>query len=162
MYATMVLLERLEIDDVVGAVPVHLAAGIWGTLAVAIFGDPLSWGTGLGRWDQFIVQATGVAVTFAWAFGVGFSLLWLIDRRYPLRIDAEGERLGLNVVEHGARTEILDLLGQMESQRQASDYSRPVTVEPNTEIGQVATQYNRILADVDTEQRKVRRREHEV
>ena len=69
MYGTLLLLERFEIDDVVGAVPVHLAAGIWGTLAVAIFADPATWGTGLGRWDQFMVQATGVGATFVWAFG---------------------------------------------------------------------------------------------
>jgi len=40
MYAVTILLERFKLDDVVGAVPVHLAAGIWGTLAVAIFSDP--------------------------------------------------------------------------------------------------------------------------
>ncbi|MCZ6539949.1 MAG: PAS domain S-box protein, partial [Chloroflexi bacterium] len=154
MYAVAKLLERLEIDDVVGAVPVHLAAGIWGTLAVAIFGDPASWGTGLGRWDQFVVQATGVGATFAWTFGVGFTLLWLMNRWYPLRIGPEGERLGLNVAEHGASTEILDLLTEMAHQRQASDFSQPVTVEPHTEVGQIAQQYNRVLADINAEQRK--------
>ena len=80
MYAVTMLLERLEIDDVVGAVPVHLAAGSWGTLAVAIFSDPAGWGTGLSRWEQLGVQATGVGATFVWAFGVGFALLWLMNR----------------------------------------------------------------------------------
>ena len=56
MYGVTILLERFELDDVVGAVPVHLAAGIWGTLAVAIFSDPQTWASGLGRWDQFVVQ----------------------------------------------------------------------------------------------------------
>ena len=37
--STIVLLEKIKIDDVVRAIPVHLAAGIWGTLSVAIFGD---------------------------------------------------------------------------------------------------------------------------
>ena len=50
-------LERMRVDDVVGAVPVHLAAGVWGTLAVAIFGDPATLGTGLTRWEQLGVQA---------------------------------------------------------------------------------------------------------
>ncbi len=154
MYAVTVLLERLELDDVVGAVPVHLGAGIWGTLAVAIFGDPESWGTGLGRWEQLMVQATGVGAGFVWAFGVGFILLWLFNRRYPLRIDPEGERIGLNVAEHGASTEILDLLTEMDTQRSTSDFSQPVSVEPHTEIGQIAQQYNQVLADINTEQQR--------
>jgi Amt family ammonium transporter len=154
MYGVTMLLERLELDDVVGAVPVHLGAGIWGLLAVALFGDPETWGTGLGRWEQLVVQATGAGATFAWAFGVGFTLLWLYNRRYPLRIDPEGERIGLNVAEHDASTEILDLLTDMDRQRKANDFSQPVNVEPHTEIGQIAQQYNRVLADINTEQRQ--------
>ncbi len=154
MYAAAHLLERFEIDDVVGAVPVHLAAGIWGTLAVAIFGNPEGWGTGLSRWEQLGVQATGIGATFVWAFGVGFALLWLINRVHPLRIDPEGERIGLNVAEHGASTDILDLLTEMDDQRRAGDFSQPVSVEPHTEVGQIAQQYNYVLADINAEQKK--------
>ena len=154
MYGVTMLLEKLELDDVVGAVPVHLGAGIWGILAVALFGDPESWGTGLGRWDQFVVQAIGVGATFVWAFGIGFTLLWLYNRRFPLRIDPEGERIGLNVAEHDASTEILDLLTDMDSQRKASDFSQPVNVEPHTEIGQIAQQYNRVLTDINAATRR--------
>jgi ammonium transporter len=154
MYGVTMLLERLELDDVVGAVPVHLGAGIWGTLAVALVGDPESWGTGLGRWEQLVVQTVGVGATFVWAFGVGFALLWLYNRRYPLRIDPEGERIGLNVAEHGASTEILDLLTDMDSQRKANDFSQPVNVEPHTEIGQIAQQYNRVLTDINAATRR--------
>jgi ammonium transporter len=149
MYGVTMLLERFEIDDVVGAVPVHLAAGIWGTLAVAIFADPNNWGSGLGRWDQFVVQSIGVGATFIWAFGIGFILLWLVNRWIPLRIDREGEQAGLNVAEHGASTEILDLLDAMGEQRHENDFSQPVNVEPHTEIGQIARQYNRVLADIN-------------
>jgi ammonium transporter len=152
MYVLAKLLEKLHIDDVVGAVPVHLGAGIWGTLAVALFADSEKWGTGLGRWDQLGVQALGVGATFAWAFGVGFALLWLINRWVPLRIDPRGEHTGLNVAEHGASTEILDLLTEMDTQRRANDYSQPVNVEPHTEIGQIAQQYNRVLANINAEQ----------
>jgi Amt family ammonium transporter len=151
MYGVTILLERFELDDVVGAVPVHLAAGIWDTLAVAIFSDLQTWASELGRWDQFVVQAIGVGATFVWAFGVDFILLWLINRRFPLRIDPRGERIGLNVAEHGASTEILDLLNAMDNQRQANDFSQPVTVEPHTEIGQIAQQYNNVLADINDE-----------
>ena len=142
------LLERFEIDDVVGAVPVHLAAGIWGTLAVAVFGNPEAWG-GDGRLSQLGVQATGVFAGFVWAFGLGFLLLWLINRKFPLRVDPDGERVGLNVAEHGASTEILDLLTDMDKQRQTDDCSTPIPVEPHTEIGQIARQYNRVLDGIN-------------
>jgi Amt family ammonium transporter len=115
MFAGTLLLERLKLDDVVGAFPVHGCGGVWGTLAVPIFGNPETWGTGLGRWDQFLVQATGVGACFLWAF-------------CPLRIDPDGERIGLNVAEHGASTEILDLLNEMDDQRQSGDFSRHVSV----------------------------------
>jgi len=94
--ATM-LMEKLKIDDAVGAVSVHCCGGIWGTLAVALFSDPDAWGTGLGRWEQFLVQAMGVGSAFVWAFGVGFSLLWIVNRWFPLRVTVEEERVGLNV-----------------------------------------------------------------
>jgi sigma-B regulation protein RsbU (phosphoserine phosphatase) len=71
-----------------------------------------------------------------------------------LRIDPEGERIGLNVAEHGASTEILDLLTEMDDQRRAGDFSRPVSVEPHTEVGQIAQQYNRVLANINAEQRQ--------
>ena len=154
MYGVTVALERLEIDDVAGAVPVHLGAGIWGTLAVALIGDPDTWGTGLGRMEQLGVQLTGVAAAFVWAFGVGFGLLWLLNRHLPLRIGPKGERVGLNVAEHGASTEIVDLLNEMDAQRRNDDYSQPVNVEPHTEIGQIARQYNRVLNGINAATRR--------
>ncbi|HCX66305.1 MAG TPA: ammonium transporter, partial [Rhodobiaceae bacterium] len=56
-YAASALLARLEIDDAVDAVPVHLAAGIWGTLAVALLGDASLFPEGHTRVEQFGVQA---------------------------------------------------------------------------------------------------------
>lgn len=42
-------LEYWQVDDVIGAVPAHACAGVWGTLAVALLGDPDLWGTGHDR-----------------------------------------------------------------------------------------------------------------
>jgi ammonium transporter len=148
MYGVSRLLARLEIDDVVGAVPVHLGAGVWGTLAVALFGTAEAWGG--GRVNQLGVQALGVVVAFVWAFGLGFILLQLINRVVRLRIDPDGEQIGLNVAEHGASTEILDLLNEMDVQRQTQNYTNPVSVEPNTEVGQIAMQYNRVLKGINS------------
>jgi len=144
-------LEKMQIDDVIGAVPVHGFAGVWGTIAVALFADPDMFGTGLGRWEQLSVQVLGVASSFVWAFGMGFGLLYAINRFSPLRVTEEEEHQGLNVVEHGASTAILDLMVEMDHQRQTGDFSRHVTIEPHTEVGQIAGQYNRVLDAVNSE-----------
>ena len=156
------LLERWEIDDAIGAVPVHAFAGVWGTLAVALFGDVSAFGPGVGRLEQLGVQALGVAACFGWTFGFGFALLWLVDRVAPLRVSPEDEKVGLNVAEHGASTEILDLLHQMEGHRVRADFERPVTVEPHTEVGQVGCLYNDVLDRVVEAQRDAAEREREL
>jgi hypothetical protein len=109
VYATL-LLARLRIDDPIGAIPVHLAAGIWGTLAVALFGAPERIGTGLSTTAQLAVQSLGVLTAGAWSFGIAYTLLWMLDRMHPLRVSADDEQIGLNVAEHGARTDLVDLM----------------------------------------------------
>ena len=144
-------LRRRRIDDAVGAVPVHLAAGIWGTLAVALFGDASLWGTGHTRMEQLGVQALGVTVAGIYAFGVGYVVLTIINWFLPLRVSAEAENAGLNASEHGASTAIHDLIHAMDTQKQTGDFSMRVPVEPYTEAGQIATQYNQVLDKVHTE-----------
>jgi ammonium transporter len=148
MQLVTLALERLRIDDAVGAVPVHLGAGIWGTLAVGLLGDADSFTAASSRTEQIGIQLVGIGTAFAWAFGLGFAVLWLIDRRFPFRIDAEGELAGLNVAEHGASTELADLLSDMDDHRRTGDFDRPVRVEPHTEVGQIAAEYNRVLSTI--------------
>ncbi|MBI3919201.1 MAG: ammonium transporter [Betaproteobacteria bacterium] len=143
------LLERLKIDDVVGAIPVHAGAGVWGTLAVALFGDLDLLGTGLSRGAQLWAQISGIVVCFAWAFGVSYMVFRLINRIYPLRITPEAERIGLNIVEHDATTELLDMLTAMDQQARKEDLSLRVPVEPFTEVGQIAALYNRVMAALE-------------
>ncbi|MEQ9364686.1 MAG: ATP-binding protein, partial [Leptospirales bacterium] len=149
MFGVEELFERLRLDDAVGAFPVHTAAGIWGTLAVALLGDPAALGTGLGFWDQLQVQGIGIVVTFAWAFGVGFISLWIINRVVPLRVTPEDEKIGLNVAEHGASTELIDLFQAMERQAESGDFSVRVPVEPFTEVGQIASRYNLVMGNLE-------------
>jgi len=139
-----------QVDDAVGAVPAHLAAGIWGTLAVALFGDLDTLGTGLSRIDQLIVQATGIIVCGLWAFGLAYAFLRGINRVYPLRVEAEAERIGLNVSEHGAPNELQDLLLRMEAQEKTRDLGVRVPVEPFTEVGQIAAAYNRVMGALES------------
>ncbi|MDE3049979.1 MAG: ammonium transporter [Nitrospirota bacterium] len=144
-------LERWEIDDVVGAVPVHAFCGAWGTIAVALFGSPQGWATGLDRWGQLQIQVAGAVICFLYAFGAAYVLFSLLNKVYPLRVSAENERIGLNMAEHGATTALVDLVGEMEDQRRRGDFSRHVSVEPHTEVGQIAVEYNRVLDTVNTE-----------
>jgi Amt family ammonium transporter len=95
------LLEHYRIDDAVGAIPVHLGAGIWGTLAVGLYGDLEILGTGLGRVEQIEVQLLGVVSCGVWTVGVSYCVLRVVNRFLPLRVSAEQEDIGLNLAEHG-------------------------------------------------------------
>ena len=143
------LLLRWKIDDAVGAVPVHLGAGIWGVLAVGIFGKPELLQTGLSWGAQIGVQALGLVVCFAWAFGLTYLLLWLINRVYTFRVSPEAERIGLNVSEHNASTELLNLFNAMDEQAQTGDLRLRVPVEPFTEVGQIAQRYNAVMVSLE-------------
>ncbi|MCU0709284.1 MAG: ammonium transporter [Pirellula sp.] len=144
-------LERCKIDDVVGAVPVHAFAGIWGTLCVAFFGNLEKIGTGLDRWQQIQVQLLGVCVCGAWSFGVAFVVLGALRHVIRLRVSEEAERIGLNVAEHGASTEMIDLMLEMQQHRSHGEFHRHATVEFHTEVGQIAAEYNRVLDRVSQE-----------
>lgn len=102
-------LDRLHIDDPVGAVSVHAANGLWGTLACGLFNAEAVLGTaaastGLfygGTWRQLGVQAMGAAAYFAWAFGLGMLMFVLMKHTIGLRVTEEEELKGLDTVEHG-------------------------------------------------------------
>lgn len=144
------LLERLQIDDAVGAVPVHLGAGVWGTLAVGLFGDPEILGKGLDNPQQTAIQVIGIAVCGIWSFGAAYILLWITNKIVPLRVSVAQEEAGLNVSEHGASTELIDLLTVMERQGRTADLSLRVPVEPFTEVGQIARRYNEVMGMLET------------
>ncbi len=145
------ILEHWRIDDVIGAFPVHGCAGVWGTLAVALFGNPELWGTEHDRLTQFGIQLTGSIACFAWAFGLSLIALKVLNHLLPLRVTKQEEHMGLNMAEHGASTAHLDLLGQMESHQTQGDFTNLVDIEPHTEVGQIANEYNKVLVRVNTE-----------
>jgi len=85
------LLDKLKIDDVVGAIPVHLVAGIWGTMAVPITNDGAS----------FVAQAIGVGAIGAFVIVVS-AVVWLILKfSVGLRPTEEAEYEGLDTSELG-------------------------------------------------------------
>ncbi|MGQ9369987.1 ammonium transporter [Azospirillum sp. ST 5-10] len=135
----------LRIDDAVGAVPVHLGAGIWGILAVALFGKPELLGTGLDTRQQLLVQAEGLLVCFVVAFVVPYLVFRLLARVMRLRVLPEHEEIGLNVSEHGAKTEMHDLYEVLQEQARTGDLSLRVPVDPFTDAGQIAARYNHVM-----------------
>ncbi len=143
------LFDFLKLDDVVGAFSVHTAAGIWGTIAVALLGDASALGDGVSRWEQLGVQSVGVLVCAAVGFVPSYFFLSGLRMVMGLRVSAEDEVMGLNAAEHKVSTEHLDLLREMELQSQKFDPSRRVSVEPFTEIGQIAEKYNEVLDSLE-------------
>jgi Amt family ammonium transporter len=143
-------LLQWRIDDAVGAIPAHLVAGIWGTMAVGLLGDLTVLNTGNTRWEQISVQGLGVGVCALWSVSITWLFMTLWSRWGGLRVSEEDERTGLNVAEHGARTELIDLLDAMEAQRRSGDLSRRVPAEEYTEVGQVAKAYNRVMEALET------------
>lgn len=88
---TVPLLDRLKIDDVVGAIPVHLIAGIWGTIAV-VFTNP---DANLG------VQLLSIVVVGVFVFAVSFVIWLILKATMGLRPTEEDEALGLDKAEVG-------------------------------------------------------------
>ena len=83
-------LEAIKVDDVVGAVPAHLFAGIWGTMAVCIVGG-----------GNPVAQITGIAAVGAFVFVASFATWWVIDKTIGARVSANIEALGQDAGELG-------------------------------------------------------------
>jgi len=88
------LVDRLKLDDPVGAVSVHLFCGIWGTLAVGLFGDKAGSG-------QFLTQLYGVLIIGAFCIIISGILLGGLKATLGLRVSKEEELEGLDIHEHG-------------------------------------------------------------
>ncbi len=95
-------LESLKIDDPVGAIPAHLMAGIWGTLALGLFATDsgLFYGGGFG---QLSVQLVGIIACAFWTVGCSFLMFTMIRAFFGLRVSPEQEEQGLDIGEHGHR-----------------------------------------------------------
>ena len=88
------LIDKLKLDDPVGAVAVHLICGIWGTLAVGIFGA-------MSGFDQFLTQLIGVGIVGAFCVSTSFIILFIVKSTTGLRVNKDEEINGLDLSEHG-------------------------------------------------------------
>ncbi|MGB5274329.1 MAG: ammonium transporter [Flavobacteriaceae bacterium] len=88
------LIDRLKLDDPVGAVAVHLICGIWGTLAVGIFGAKAGG-------DQFLFQLAGVGAAATFCSLTAFIIIMTLKKTIGIRVSKEEEVEGLDLHEHG-------------------------------------------------------------
>ncbi|MEP2103308.1 MAG: ammonium transporter [Parasphingorhabdus sp.] len=95
------LLDKLKIDDVVGAIPVHLLAGIWGTLIVAWNTQSEVDGVTLTVGQQLGVQALGVVAIGAFTFVLSAVVWTILKFTIGVRPSEEDERLGMDITEVG-------------------------------------------------------------
>ncbi len=86
--------DKLRLDDPVGAIAVHLICGIWGTLAVGIFGE-------LAGMDQFISQLIGVGSYAVFCVVSAFIIIFTLKKTMGIRVSEKEELEGLDVHEHG-------------------------------------------------------------
>lgn len=87
-------IDRLKLDDPVGAIAVHLVCGIWGTLAVGIFGA-------LAGFDQFISQLIGVGSFAAICIVSSYIIIFTLKKTVGIRVSEREELEGLDAHEHG-------------------------------------------------------------
>jgi len=88
------LIDKLKLDDPVGAIAVHLVCGIWGTLAVGVFGE-------LAGLDQFLSQLIGVGSYAALCIVSSFVIIYTLKKTVGIRVSEKEELEGLDAHEHG-------------------------------------------------------------
>jgi Amt family ammonium transporter len=169
IYATR-LLERLELDDPVGAIPVHLAGGIFGTLVLPFFAaeeylignQNLTDYTGNSRVNQFIAQLIGIISVGLYAFFGSYVLLNVINIYSPLRVSQEAEDIGLNIAEHDSGSDQIDLLNTMQYQKDTGDLSVRGPEDLFTEAGQIGYHYNVLMGSLEESDKIMRNQKDEL
>ncbi|PCJ68344.1 MAG: ammonium transporter [Rhodobiaceae bacterium] len=148
------LLRRFGIDDTVGAVPVHLVAGIWGTLSVPFFAPLGSWGTEMSRIDFFGIQLLGVAAVGLFVLFPSLLVLGFMHRRGLLRLSVAEEVTGLDVSELGEHDTMFQFTDQLSEQIASKDFSQPIDVEPQSDLARIGYLYNMAMRALGREKAK--------
>jgi len=127
------ILKRLKIDDAVGAFQVHGVAGLWGVIALGLFANDADLDAG-SRWLQIGVQTLGALAAAAFSYCVVYGYLKLIGCFTSLRVTEEEEKIGLNVVEHGATNEVTDLLIDINQHSLTGDFSQDIDADQSRDL----------------------------
>ena len=152
--STIVLLEKVKIDDVVSAIPVHLACGMWGTIAVALFGNFEMMGVEKTRLEQLYIQLIGIGSIGSFCFFGSYIIFKTINSFFPLRVSKIQEELGLNISEHNASTDTHELLEILTKQAKSDDYSSRAPQDPFTDSGIIGTQYNVLMDKLEQSEKQ--------
>ena len=150
----IILLEKIKVDDVVSAIPVHLFAGTWATIAVAIFADLEAMGIEKSKLDQLYIQLIGIVSVGAFCFISAFSIFFIINLFFKLRVNKIQEDMGLNISEHNASTATHELLKVLNKQQETEDFSLRAPQDPFTEAGVIASQYNNIMDKLEQSEKQ--------
>ena len=122
-----------------------MAAGIWGTIAVAIFGNFEMMGVEKSRIEQLLIQLIGIGSIGSFCFFGSYIIFKTINVFFPLRVGKIQEELGLNISEHNASTDTHQLLEVLTKQAKSDDYSKRAPQDPFTDSGIIGTQYNVLM-----------------
>ena len=87
------LVDKIKLDDPVGAIAVHLICGVWGTLAVGLFGAKAGF-------DQFIIQLVGVSCYAGFCIITSFVIIYTLKKTVGIRVSEREELEGLDAHEH--------------------------------------------------------------
>ena len=116
---------KLKLDDPVGAIAVHGANGIWGTLAVGLFAvdGGLFYGGGV---HQLVIQLIGILCVVAWTTVTMIITFAIIKKYHGLRVTKEEEMLGLDTTEHGLASSYADFMPSV----MTSSEQKPIIATP--------------------------------
>ncbi|MDD5987436.1 MAG: ATP-binding protein [Eubacteriales bacterium] len=143
------LMEYLHIDDVVNAVPVHLAGGVVGILLLPFVCSQDVLVTG-NRIEQLGIQFAGILIDFLWTFCLSWIMFKIIDKFSGVRVTEEEERKGLNIVEFND-------LYSWENYMEISSYEAEINEQNKT-----LSRQSRLLAQTeDIERKKLARELHD-
>jgi ammonium transporter, Amt family len=107
MYATLIFVDRIGVDDPLGAIAAHGMGGIWGTLSAGLFTTPALAAVGQpglfygGGFTQLGVQALGIVASGGFVFLTSYAVFALLKATIGLRVKPEEELNGLDISEHG-------------------------------------------------------------
>ena len=133
---------KLHIDDPVGAVGVHLANGVWGTLAVGLLANPDA-PAGLeglfytGSFELLAIQTLGILAILAWTVVTMTLTFFIIKKTVGLRVSKEEEIKGLDSTEHGLPSAYADFLPAVESLDYG--YEEAVNVTGNVPVAEAVS-----------------------
>ncbi|XP_043474075.1 putative ammonium transporter 3 [Leptopilina heterotoma] len=136
---SMPILDKLGIDDPVGASATHGTSGIWGMIAIGFFADdpkPLTTTKGRkglfkgGGWYLLGIQSLTVLCLATWSFITSLLLLWIVNKIIPIRMSVHEELLGADLVEHHIRHTKIGLTRAFSALRPFSTEARFANVVP--------------------------------